>query len=268
MSGRFTILGCGSSGGVPRVAQGWGACNPANPRNRRRRCSALVERFSDGGATRALIDVSPDLRMQLLDADVRALDGVIMTHPHADHMHGVDDLRPMVLATQKLVDIYMDGATSDVMRRTFSYVFQTPPGSNYPPMLRETRVAAGVRFAIMGPGGALNALPFALTHGEISALGFRIDALAYTPDVSDIPEASVGALENLDVWIIDALRYRRHPSHFSVEEALAWIERLKPKRALLTNLHTDLDFDELSQRLPPHVSPAYDGLAIEFDETA
>lgn len=263
----FTILGCGSSGGVPRAALGWGACNPANPRNRRRRCSLLVERHAaGGGTTRVLIDTSPDLREQLLGAEVDCLDGVLFTHEHADHTHGIDDLRGLFLRHHRRIDAYIDEPTSQVLKLRFGYCFAAPPGSNYPPILNEHRISAGDPVAIKGRGGAIAALPFAQDHGDIASLGFRIGSVAYSSDLRDLPPQSAVALADLDLWIVDALRYRPHPSHFSVEEALAWIERLKPRRAILTNLHVDLDYDELRSRLPPHVEPAYDGLRIEIGD--
>jgi phosphoribosyl 1,2-cyclic phosphate phosphodiesterase len=263
MSRTLTILGCGSSGGVPRVAQGWGACDPANPRNRRRRCSVLVEQSEGARFTRVLVDTSPDLREQLLGAQVDALDAILISHPHADHTHGIDDLRPLYQATRRRLDIYMDEATSRVMRRNFAYVFETPRGSLYPPMLEEKRLTSGEQYAIQGQGGAIEALPFRLEHGEIDALGFRFGALAYTPDVKAIPAASTRFLEDLDVWIIDGLRYAPHPTHFSIDDALGWIARMRPRRAIITNLHTDLDYAELTSRLPADVAVAYDGMRIE-----
>ena len=263
MSLSFTILGCGSSGGVPRVAQGWGACDPNEPRNLRRRCSALVERAGAKGATLALIDASPDLRWQLIDAGVARLDAVLITHGHADHTHGIDDLRPLAIASRRRLDIYMDPATSKDVRGKFGYVFETPEGSSYPPIAREHRLTPGVAVEVAGPGGALAATPFELEHGDISALGFRIGDLAYTPDLNRVPDGAWSYLEGLAVWVIDALRYARHPSHLSLEEALALIARMRPKRAVLTNLHTDLDYATLVRELPPHVAPAYDGMRIE-----
>jgi len=263
LSVALTILGCGSSGGVPRVAQGWGACDPANPRNNRRRCSVLLERTGPDGKTTVLIDTSPDLRWQLINAGVERLDGVLLTHPHADHTHGIDDLRPLVIAMRKRIDIHRDAPTSAVVTDKFSYIFATPAGSSYPPILREKRLIAGEACAVTGPGGAIKATPFDLDHGDINALGFRIGALAYSPDLIDIPEQSLRHLEGLDVWIIDALRYAPHPSHLSLDQALAWIARMRPKRAILTNLHTDLDYETLSGQLPANVVPAYDGMRIE-----
>jgi phosphoribosyl 1,2-cyclic phosphate phosphodiesterase len=263
LSLRLTILGCGSSGGVPRVAQGWGACDPANPLNRRRRCSALVERIGASGVTTALVDAGPDMREQLIDANVRHVDAVLITHPHADHTHGIDDLRPIFLEARRRIDIHMDEPTALIVKSAFSYIFQTPPGSDYPPIANDVRLAAGRPCRIEGAGGSIETTPFDLDHGEINALGLRIGGLAYTPDVKRIPEASRAFLEGLEVWIVDALRYRPHPSHFSLDEALAAIEAMRPRRAILTNLHTDLDYVTLRKRLPPHVVPAYDGMRIE-----
>jgi phosphoribosyl 1,2-cyclic phosphate phosphodiesterase len=260
----LTILGCGSSGGVPRVAQGWGACDPDNPRNRRRRCSVLLERGDHDARTRVLVDTSPDLREQLLDAAVDRLDAVLMTHSHADHTHGMDDLRPLVIAMRRRIDIHMDDVTSQAVRQAFGYIFETPAGSYYPPMLNEKRLAVGETVHIEGPGGAVEARPFRLEHGEISALGLRFGDLAYTPDVNGIPSESLAFLEGLDTWIIDGLRYKPHPSHFSVDEALAWIDKMRPRRAVITNLHTDLDYEELKRRLPDGVTPAYDGMRIDM----
>ena len=257
------ILGCGSSGGVPRVAQGWGACDPSNPRNRRRRCSILVRQRGADGETVVLVDTSPDLREQLIDARVEKLDGVIFTHEHADHTHGIDDLRPLVIQNRKLVYVYQDEKTATVLRHRFAYCFETPPGSEYPPLLIDNRITVGSHFEIAGNGSTLPCLPFNLHHGSIDALGLRFGNIAYTPDVNAIPEDSIRHLEGLDVWIIDALRLTAHPSHFRLAESLNWIEKMRPKRAVLTNLHTDLDYETLRASLPPNVVPAYDGMVIQ-----
>jgi phosphoribosyl 1,2-cyclic phosphate phosphodiesterase len=262
----FTILGCGSSGGVPRVGQGWGACDPTNPKNRRRRCSLLVEKTEGARRTTALVDTSPDLREQLLGAEVKRLDGVIFTHEHADHTHGIDDLRPLALVQRQRIDTYLDARTSDFLHRRFSYCFKTPEGSEYPPILKEHRIEAGKPVEIKGEGGVVEALPIELSHGNASALGLRFGSVAYSPDVSGFPDGSLKALQGLEVWIIDALRERSHPSHFTVEEALSWIARLRPRRAVLTNLHNDLDYETLRRALPPQVEPAYDGMKIEVNE--
>lgn len=260
-----TILGCGSSSGVPRPALGWGACDPANPKNRRRRCSILVERKSDRGITRVLIDTSPDLREQLIDANVDHLDAVFMTHEHADQLHGMDDLRSVVLHMRARIPVYMNQVTArDVIQR-FGYCFSAPPGSDYPPILDLRYVEAGEERTIEGKGGPLTLNPFLVQHGNIPALGYRIDGVAYSPDMNDIPRESLGALQDLDVWIIDALRYAPHPTHTNVDQALSWIELMKPKRGVLTNMHTDLDYEVLRGKLPGGVVPAFDGMRIAVE---
>ena len=259
----FTILGCGSSGGVPRPALGWGVCDPNNAKNRRRRTSLLVERRAGAGITRVLIDTSPDLREQLLDAEVDWLDGVLYSHEHADHTHGIDDLRALFIKRRALVDVYFDEPTGAVLRDRFGYCFQSPPGSEYPPILRGHELKAFLPVTIEGEGGAIAVLPFRQEHGDILSLGFRFGGLAYSCDLSALHAESIKALAGLDVWIVDALRYRPHPSHFSLADALTWIERLKPKRAVLTNLHSDLDYETLRKELPAHVEPAYDGMRLE-----
>ena len=262
---KFTILGCGSSGGVPRAALGWGECNPQNPKNRRRRTSLLVERRAASGITRILVDTSPDLREQLLDADVDWLDAVFYTHAHADHTHGIDDLRALVIKHRRRVDVYLDEPTGRALHARFGYCFRSPPGSEYPPIVTEHRLAAGRPVTVEGEGGTVTALPLLQEHGSIASVGFRFGALAYSCDLSGLPAESIAALKGVDVWVVDALRYRPHPSHFSVDEALAWIGRIKPARAILTNLHSDLDYDALRARVPRHVEPAYDGLTIELE---
>jgi phosphoribosyl 1,2-cyclic phosphate phosphodiesterase len=263
MTLKVTILGCGSSGGVPRPALGWGVCDPSNPKNRRRRTSLLVERRNGTGVSRVLVDTSPDLREQLIDAEVDWLDAVLYTHEHADHTHGIDDLRALFIKRRRRIDVYLDEATATTMRTRFAYCFQSPPGSEYPPIVNEHRLAPGQTVTVNGDGGSIRALPILQHHGDIASLGFRFGALAYSCDLSGMPAASAAALAGLDVWIVDALRYRPHPSHFSVEDALAWIAEVKPRRAILTNLHADLDYDELKGKLPAHVEPAFDGLTIE-----
>jgi phosphoribosyl 1,2-cyclic phosphate phosphodiesterase len=259
----FTILGCGSSGGVPRPGTGWGACDPANPKNRRRRCALLVERRRGGDVTRILVDTGPDLRDQLIDSGTDWVDAVLYTHEHADHTHGIDDLRGLVLKHRRRVDVYADDATSRMLMTRFAYCFAQPAGSEYPPILNMHELKAGTPLSIAGPGGPIEVLPFAQDHGDIQSLGFRFGDVAYSSDLHDMPETSAEALGGLDVWIVDALRHHPHPSHFSVTDALAWIERLKPARAILTNMHTDLDYEALRQSLPAGVEPAHDGMRIE-----
>jgi len=262
MSLTFTILGCGSSMGVPRVALGWGACDPNNPKNRRWRCSLLVERAGPDGCTRVLVDCSPDLRSQLIDAQVDWVDGVLLTHEHADHTHGIDDLRPLFVLARRRVDVYMDNVTSAAVTGKFGYCFASPPGSEYPPIATARPLTAGKAVTIEGKGGSIDALPVLQSHGDIPSLGFRFGNLAYSCDIKSLPPESLSAMAGLDVWIVDALRYKPHPSHMDLAEALDWIERIKPERAILTNLHADLDYEELRRQLPPNVEPAYDGMRI------
>lgn len=258
-----TILGSGSSQGVPRPALGWGDCDPANPRNRRLRCSILAERHGPHGTTHILIDTSPDLREQLLAAKVERLDAVFFTHEHADQTHGIDDLRPVMLNMRGPIDAYLNEATAAQIVPRFTYCFSTPPGSEYPPILRQKRIEAGERVTVNGPGGAIHVQAFDLIHGNIHALGYRLGGLVYTPDLSDIPDASLSALAGLDCWIVDGLRYRPHPSHFDIPAALDWIARLQPRRAVLTNLSAEVDYAKLAATLPDHVAPAFDGLRVQ-----
>jgi phosphoribosyl 1,2-cyclic phosphate phosphodiesterase len=258
----LNILGCGTSGGVPRIGNHWGACDPSNPKNRRRRCSVLVQKAGIEGTTNVLVDTSPDVREQLLDVKVGWLDGVLYTHDHADHCHGIDDLRMVSYNGHRRVAVYYNEETGRLLKQRFAYCFNTPPESEYPPILDSHDVTPGEPVEILGAGGAVEALPFRQRHGAGETLGFRFGGIAYSPDVSDLPDESLKLLRDLDVWIIDALRYTPHPSHFSVDEALAWIARVKPKRAVLTHMHVDLDYEALTRALPDGVEPAYDGMVL------
>ena len=257
-----TILGCGSSAGVPRIGGNWGECDPSNPRNRRSRCSLLLERTTDGGTTRALIDTTPDLRSQLLDAGIGLLDGVALTHPHADHLHGIDDLRTVVQNRGSRLTVWADAETADVLLFRFAYVFAQPEGSLYQPIL-DLRTLDGP-FTIDGAGGPIELRPFRVGHGGIDALGFRVNGLAYLPDVSAIPEDVWPELAGLDIWIVDALRRKPHPTHTHLAQTLDWIARAAPRLGVLTNMHNDLDYATLAAELPSGVIPAYDGLRLEF----
>ncbi len=259
-----TIMGCGSSGGVPRIGGNWGACDPADPRNRRRRCSLLIEgRTGDSAPTRVIVDTGCDLREQLLDARVDRVDAVLYTHEHADHTHGIDDLRVLALNTRKRVDVYFSREAAQRIVPSFSYCFTAPPGSGYPPILNQNIIAAGQRLTVSGPGGDIEILPFRQDHGDIFSLGFRIGGFAYSCDLSGIPEESAAAVSGLDLWVLDALRPAPHPSHLSLSEALAQVARFRPREAILTNLHIDLDYAETDRITPAHVRPAYDGLQLD-----
>ena len=264
---RATILGCGSSGGVPRLGGHWGECNPANPKNRRRRCSLLLERTGAQGTTRVLIDTGPDLVPQLLDAGVGLLDGVVWTHPHADHIHGIDDLRQIVHNRRSILPGWADRPTAAALMDRFGYAFETPPGSPYTPIL-ELHLIGGP-FTVPGPGGPIHLTPFTVDHG-IPALGFRISkgegapALVYLPDVLAIPDDAWPAIMDPQVFICDALRRTPHPTHAHLALALEWIERSRARRGILTNMHIDLDYDTVMAETPDHVVPAFDGMTVEL----
>lgn len=259
-----TIMGCGSSGGVPRIGGNWGVCDPANPKNRRLRCSLLIEgRTGTSEPTRIVIDTGCDLREQLLSANVDRLDAVLYTHEHADHTHGIDDLRVLALNNRRRVDVYFSHEAGQRIVSAFSYCFTAPPGSGYPPILNQHQIAAGQAVTISGPGGDIELLPFRQEHGEIFSLGFRIGRFAYSCDLSGIPAESETAVSGLDVWVLDALRPAPHPSHLSLSEALAAVARFEPREAVLTNLHIDLDYDETDRATPTNVRPAFDGLQID-----
>ena len=257
---RFTILGCGSSGGVPRLGGHWGACDPANPKNTRRRCSLLIERETEGGITRVLIDTGPDMRAQLLDAGVGTLDAVVYTHAHADHVHGLDDLRQIVFNMAKRLPVWADGDTQNALLSRFGYAFVQPPNSPYPPILDLNTIDGDI--TVTGAGGPVTLTPFEVNHGSIDALGFRIGGLAYLPDVAAIPDAAWTHLQDLDCWILDALRRTPHPTHAHLDLALDWIARAAPRRAVLTNMHIDLDYATVAAETPDHVTPAHDGMVI------
>lgn len=261
---RLTILGCGSSPGTPRITGDWGACDPANPRNRRTRAAAMVERISATGTTRAIIDTGPDFRTQMLSADVRHIDAVVYTHPHADHIHGIDDLRGYVLERGTLIDIFADDFTLERLGQAFGYCLETPPGSSYPPIVRANVISHGETFEIVGEGGPLTFLPLPQVHGDIISLGFRVGNIAYCSDVSDFPAATAARMRDLDVLVVDALQHRPHVSHLSLSEAVDWIERLQPRRAVLTHMHVPLDYAAVMAATPDNVEPAYDGMAIEI----
>ena len=260
---RFTILGCGSSGGVPRLGGHWGECDPQNPKNMRRRCSMLIERIGERGTTRVLIDTSPDLRAQLLDAGIGELDAVAYTHSHADHVHGIDDLRMVVFNMRSRLPVWADGATQNDLLSRFGYAFVQPHGSPYPPILDLFTIDGD--FTVEGTGGAITLKPFEIEHGSIDALGFRVGPLAYLPDVSEMTDEGWDAIQGAECWVLDALRRTPHPSHAHLEKSLEWIARSNVPRAVLTNMHIDLDYETVAQETPDHITPAFDGMQILYE---
>jgi phosphoribosyl 1,2-cyclic phosphate phosphodiesterase len=259
----FTILGCGSSGGVPRLGGIWGDCDPDNPKNTRTRCSMLIERESEAGKTTVLVDTSPDMRSQLLRENVGALDAVVYTHAHADHVHGIDDLRMIVFNMRQRVPVWADGPTQESLLSRFGYAFVQPEDSPYPPILDLRTIDGDV--TISGAGGDIVLTPLEVNHGSIDALGFRVHNVLYMPDVAEIPDEIWPQLQGLECWILDALRRTPHPTHVHLDRALEWIDRVAPRTAVLTNMHIDLDYEAVAAETPDHIQPAYDGLRLSYD---
>lgn len=261
---RLILLGTGSSTGVPRIGNDWGACDPAEPRNRRRRCSVMFERHSAGAErpTRLLIDTSPDLREQLLDACIGEVDAVAISHDHADQTHGLDDIRTVALRMRKPVPIFMDDFTARTMTVKFDYCFEGKGG--YPAILdRRSDLVPGRPFGIEGPAGRVEATPILQEHGRIHSLGFRCGPIAYCNDLNDMPAETFEQLSGVEILVVDALRYAPHPSHANLDKALSWIERIRPRQAVLTNLHVDMDYQTLLRELPVGVVPGHDGMVLE-----
>ena len=271
MSGalKVTILGCGSSGGVPRADGEWGDCDPAEPRNARTRCSLLVRRAGADPETETtvLVDASPEFRQQAVAAQMRRLDAILLTHDHADQVHGIDDVRAYFLRQRAKIPCWMDGATDATMMRRFGYLFEAEGG--YPAICTRERLPGhGEPWRVAGPSGDIPVVTFDQDHGGVRSVGYRFGNVAYSSDVVGLDEVAFAALEGLDVWIVDALRRRPHPTHAHLGLALEWIERVKPRRAILTNLHIDLDYQTLIRELPPGVEPAYDGLEVMHELAA
>ena len=266
----FTLLGTGSSGGVPRLGPNWGVCDPKEPRNRRMRCSALVELGpEDGERTNILIDTSPDLREQLLRSGVTRLDAVLFTHDHADQCHGIDDLRLVAHCMHARVPVRMMGETHDSLVRRFGYCFHGFQEGGYPAIIENgPEIVPGEAFSLSGPGGAVAVMPLDQDHGAVRSLGFRFGPLAYCNDVVALPEESLSLLAGTQVFIVDALRYAPHPTHAHLERALEWAGLIGAERTILTNLHIDMDYATLKRELPDNVEPAYDGMSVVIERGA
>ena len=254
---RVTVLGCGPSGGVPLIGNDWGECDPANPRNRRRRASILVEQ----NGAKILVDASPDMRMQLLDAGISRLDGIVFTHAHADHCHGIDEVRALNRAMGEAVPIYAAPTTLAELKQRFAYIFRpSDPAAGavfYKPSLLPTIIEGP--FEVAG----VRVLPFTQNHGFSTTLGFRFGDLAYSTDVVTLDEPVFGALEGVGTWIVDCYRRTPHPTHTHLGQTLDWIARVKPKRAILTHMDVQLDYETLRRELPAGIEPAYDGMVVD-----
>ena len=262
---KTTILGCGSSGGVPRIDGDWGVCDPNNIKNIRTRCSILVEKITNDKKTVVLIDTSPDMRQQLLKAGVKKIDAVLYTHDHADQSGGIDDLRIFALRKRERVNVYFDKDTASRLIPRFNYCFKSGEKHGYPSILSENIINPYEELIISGEGGEISFIPFLQHHGTIFSLGFNYNGIAYSSDVVDFPDKSLKYIYNLDYWIVDALRITPHPTHAHLDKTLQWIKEYNCKKALLTNMHIDLDYQQLSNDLPNNVKPSYDGYNFSID---
>lgn len=254
---KVTILGSGGSSGVPAISGGWGDCDPANPRNRRLRPSILVEQ----GDTTVLVDTSPDLRQQLLSVDVQRLSGVIFTHEHADHMHGIDDLREVNRAMSRPLPIWAFAETIEGIRDRFGYVFE--------PLARQAHISyykpVLVPHVVEGPFTIddLTVQCFNQDHGYGRTMGLRFGSFAYSTDVVNLPDEAFDILDGVDTWVVGCLGASPHPTHAHVDRAVEWMERIKPRRGVITHMSPKLDYDALRRQLPPGIEPAYDGLVLD-----
>jgi len=258
---KITLLGCGTSGGVPRLAGEWGACDPDNPKNMRRRVSILVEQ----GDTRVLVDTSPDLRMQLIDASVTRLDAVLYTHDHADHTHGIDDLRSIFYAMKRRpVNVYGDKTTLDALTHKFDYAFVGRGG--YPAICTANVINVERKQKISIGAEGLEITPFYQKHGPVMSVGYLFEMngkrAGYSTDLNGLPDESKALLNGIDLWIVDALRYQPHPTHAHLDMSLTWIKDLHVKQAVLTHMTWDMDYETVNAETPEHVLPGYDGLEI------
>ncbi len=258
MTFEITILGCGSSSGVPAIGNNWGKCNPNNPKNRRLRSSILIKTPS----VKLLIDATPDLRQQLLNANVKSLDGILITHCHADHINGIDDFRFLNVIMNQDLHLYATKKNIDEIKKRFSYVFEKlapqAKGFYYKPCLVPHEINGLFKI------NNLEILSFQQDHGFIESTGFRINNFAYSSDVFDLSEDVFKKLKNLDLWIVDCLRFEPHKSHAHLEKVLNWINRLKPKRTILTHMNYEIDYDHINSLLPKNCEAAYDGLKLNL----
>ncbi|CCG43151.1 MBL fold metallo-hydrolase [Magnetospirillum molischianum] len=253
---KITILGCGGAAGVPGISMGWGGCDPAEPRNRRLRSSILVE----SGSTRILVDTSPDLREQLLAANIRSLDAVLYTHDHADHLHGLDDLREINRAMRRSLPVWATAKTLETVQARFPYAFEPIKdlsGPIFRPLLDPKPISGPFQI------DEIAVMPLDQDHGYCHSLGLRFGNAAYCTDVVAFPPDSFAALRGLDLLIVGCLVDSPHPTHAHVGRVLEWVEALRPRRTVLTHMGSRLDYQSLRARLPAGVEPAYDGMVLD-----
>ncbi len=255
---QFVILGCGSSMGVPRPDGNFGRCNPNEKKNHRTRCSALLKT----GKLNILIDTSPDLRFQLIKNKIKKIDKVFFSHMHADQTHGINDLRIFFIKEKKTIPVYADSVTSRYLLNTFSYCFKKS-FNEYPPILNLNNIKKKMIFKANNKKISIDTIK--VQHGKVNSICYIFNQkLAYISDVSEINSKDYHYFKNLKYLIIDCLWYKKHPSHLNLDETLNLINIFNPKRAILTNLHSELDYNELKKKLPKHVTPAFDGLTVNF----
>lgn len=250
---KITILGCGSSGGVPLIGNNWGKCNPQNARNRRSRVSVLIENEE----TTLLIDTSPDMRQQALNCQLKKLSAVLYTHTHADHCHGIDELRSVNWMTKKPIDVFANQETMDELDKRFPYIFhRSNPDFFHKPSIVPHIINGN--FTV----GSINVTPIEQDHGYAKTLGFRCGDFAYSTDVKNLSDEAFVLLKGVKIWVVDCIRMEPHPTHSHFEQTLAWIKRLHPEQAFFTHMNESMDYEAVSALCPKGVAPAYDGLEI------
>jgi phosphoribosyl 1,2-cyclic phosphate phosphodiesterase len=255
---KVTVLGCGGSQGVPSATGDWGACDPSNPKNWRRRPAVLVETETTSGEPRTLlIDAPPELREQLVRARMARIDAVLFTHDHADHVHGIDDLRPFARVQKTPIPALAAPEATAALRRRFGYAISGFGSGVYSPILELNDISGE------GVAAGVPVVAFGQDHGFGPSTGFRIGRFGYCIDVVRLSDAAFEALDGIALWIVDCQQLEQHPTHSHLAQTLGWIERLRPQHAVLTHLGSRLDYDRLAAMLPPGVEPGYDGLVLD-----
>ena len=255
MKNRFTILGCGSSLGSPWITNYNGKLKK-DIKNQRTRCCAHIQK----GDLSVLIDTSPDIKYQFLKNRIRKLDSIIYTHEHADQTAGIFEMRPFYWMNKSRIPIYGSNRTIKALKKSYRYCFVEEQG--YKPIMKANIIKKN--FLIKKKNSSLFIKSFEVNHGQINATGYVMEKIAYISDCNKVPEKNLKYLKNLNYLILDCLKINKHPSHLNLETALNLIDITKPRKAVLTNLHTDLDYFKLKKKLPKNILPAYDGLSFSF----